>query len=312
MRSSARAGDRVNSTTLSLEADRRVVSAHPLPAGRIGRAIAGVGAFWATVWVVAVLLLWATQSQQVFMTGESRLYTAEVDSRIFAERSISTADGLRLESLQLTHAPAPNRYWMLFCPPAGASTRVRRIQEHLQQLWSLGYNVLAFDYRGFGYNAGTPTEAGLYSDASDAYRYLVAEQRVPGSRIILSGRSLGASVAIDLATRVEAGGVLLFSPIDSVPDVATRFYPWAPVRRLTRYQFDSRSKASAIKQPVVLVYGAPDRFMPLSDARSLFDEFRGPKRMLETNGNHHHSGFMDVPQLYRALAEFWPPEPRSQ
>jgi pimeloyl-ACP methyl ester carboxylesterase len=301
----------MKSTILSLDVTPRIVAAHPLPAGAVRRAIVAVGALWTIAWVFAVLFLWVAQSQLVFMTGESRLYRGDLDSRIFAERSFPTADGLRLESVQLTHAPAHDRYWILFCPPAGASTRVGRIQEHLRQLWSLGYNVLAFDYRGFGDNAGTPTEVGLYSDASDAYRYLVTHERVPGSRVIVAGRSLGASVAVELATRVEVGGVLLFSPIDSVPDVAARLYPWAPVRRLARYQFDNRSKASAIAQPVVLVYGAPDRFMPLSDARSLFGEFRGPKTLLETNGNHHHSGFTDVPQLYRALSEFWPPEERS-
>jgi len=76
--------------------------------------------------------------------------------------------------------------------------------------------------------------------------------------------------------------------------------------------YDWSNDVKQLTMPVMLVYGAPDRFMPLSDARSLFDEFRGPKRMLETNGNHHHSGFTDVPQLYRALAEFWPPAPHSR
>src|SRR5215831_74872 len=110
-----------------MDLDRRAVAVHALSSGRIPRAIAAVAALWAAAWFVAVLLLWATQSQQLFMTSESRLYTAEPDSRVFAEGSFSTADGLRLESVQLTHAAARNQYWILFCPPAGASTRVKRI-----------------------------------------------------------------------------------------------------------------------------------------------------------------------------------------
>src|SRR5262249_613156 len=98
------------------------------------------------------------------------------------------------------------------------------------------------------------------------------------------------------------------SPIDSIPDVAERLFPWAPVRRLVRYQFDNRSGAVTLDRPVILVYGRPDPFMPLSEARSLFQEFRGQKRMLETSGNHHHSGFMNLPELQQVLAEFWPPD----
>jgi uncharacterized protein len=105
---------------------------------------------------------------------------------------------------------------------------------------------------------------------------------------------------------VESGGVLLFSPTHSIPDVAARLFPWAPARRLARYQFENRSKAATLDRPVILVYGTPNRFMPLSDARSLFQEFSGPKRILETNGNHHHSGFMNLAQLQQVLAVFWP------
>src|SRR5262245_11940734 len=40
----------------------------------------------------------------------------------------------------------------------------------------------------------------------------------------------------------------------------------------------------------------------------LFREFRGPKLMVETIGDQHHAGFINVTELYHALARFWPPE----
>src|SRR5688572_30864032 len=201
------------------------------------------------------------------------------------------------------------RYWILFCPPAGASTRVKRIQDHLKQLWTLGYNVMAFDYRGFGDSPGVPSEDGLYADAAAAYAHLVAQQRVPPSRIILAGRSLGSAVAVDLATRVDAAGLVLFAPIDSVPQAGARVYPFAPVRWLATHQFAAATKASAISVPVVAVFGVRDQYMPLTDARELFDRFRGPKVMIATAGGHHHSGFIHIAELYRALARFWPSTP---
>jgi len=280
--------------------------------GRLLRSVAAVVFACATMWFGAVLFLWLFQSWLLFRVGESRANTAALDPRAFSQSSFVTTDGLRLESVLLTHGPSEERYWILFCPPAGASTRVARIQGHLLELWRLGYNVFAFDYRGFGGNSGTPTEAGLYEDATAAYRSLINEHRVAATHVVIAGRSLGASVAVDLATRVESGGLLLFSPIDSVPAVAARLYPWAPVRWLARFRFDNVSKAAVVRDPVVLVYGAPDPYMPLADARSLFQAFRGRRKMLETMGNHHHSGFMEPNELQDAVRDIWPARPAQK
>jgi len=274
---------------------------------RVVRRVVAVGLVSAFVWVCAVLFLATSQSSLLFMTGGSREFTGPFDPAVFQETAFSNADGLTLEGVLLRHDLDPSRRWILFCPPAGASTHVKRIQEHLQELWSFGYNVLAFDYRGFGGNSGTPTETGLYEDAIAAYQYLSHVHGVPASRIIVAGRSLGASVAVDVATRLPTGGLVLFSPIDSVPAAASRLYPWAPVRLLTRYDFDNTLKAKNIDVPLLFVYGIHDSYMPLSDARALFEEFRGPKKIVETSGGHHHSGFINSRELGQALVELWPP-----
>jgi alpha/beta superfamily hydrolase len=293
----------------SLDLDLRTLSIHSVNERRMWRTVAAAGLLCVVLWFGAVLFLWLAQSWLLFNTGESRANTAPLDPSVFAQISFVTTGGLRLEGAVLSHGSADAPYWILYCPSAGASIRTARIEGHLQQLWSLGYNVFAFDYRGFGHNGGTPSEEGLYEDSGAAYRYVTHTLGVAAGHVILAGRSLGASVAAELATRVESGGLLLFSPIDSIPAVATRFYPWAPVDWLVRYRFDNRSRAAIIREPVVLVYGTPDHFMPLSEARSLFQEFHGRKKMLETNGNHHHSGFMDLNSLRDTLAEMWPPGP---
>ena len=106
------------------------------------------------MWVAVVLLLWVAEPHFVFMTHLSRRHTTPLDPAIFQSQTFVSSDGLRLNSVVLTHDSTSDTYWILFCPPAGASTRVKRIQDHLKQLWNLGYNVMAFDYRGFGDNPG--------------------------------------------------------------------------------------------------------------------------------------------------------------
>jgi fermentation-respiration switch protein FrsA (DUF1100 family) len=273
----------------------------------IGRIAVTASLFYASVWVAVVILLWSAQSNLIFETDQSRQFTAPLDVHVFRPVALHTPDGLTLEGVVLAHADAAGSYWMLFCLPAGASIHGLRMQGQLRKLWELGYNVLAFDYRGFGENRGSPTEQGLYADGATAYQYLTRQRGVPATRVILAGRSLGSAVAIELATRVDAAGVLMFGAIDSVPLTARRLFPWAPASFLTRSRFDSLAKVKALHVPVVMVHAFDDELVPLSTARAMFQEIRAPKLMIATYGGHDESGFTIATQLGAQLAKFWPP-----
>src|SRR5688572_19621395 len=165
------------------------------------------------MWSTSVACLWSNESYFVFQARRSRFPPPVLGEGLIELR---TADGIRLDSLVFTHEGG-SPYWILFCPPSGRTIHGRPVRRHLESLHAAGYNVLAFDYRGFGRNSGTPSEAGLYEDALTAYRHLVDQRGVAPERIILAGRSLGSAVAVELATRVPASGLLLLSAIDSVP-----------------------------------------------------------------------------------------------
>ena len=217
---------------------------------------------------------------------------------------LRTTDRLRLDALSLAHE-SPARYWILFCPPS-AGTIHGRLRSQLESLHAAGYNVFAFDYRGYGRNPGTPSEAGLYEDALTAYRYLTQQLEVAPHRIILGGRSLGSAVAVELATRVPSAGLLLLSAIDSVPAVASRVYFWAPVRLLASQRFDSMAKAPRVSVPVLQVHSTHDWMVPIDAAHALFRRFPGRKAILELSGGHNDVGFAEGESLSHALARFWP------
>ena len=257
-----------------------------------------------TVWTGSVGCLWVNESRLVFSAGRSRIVSpVNYDDLI----QLTTSDGVTLDAVTL-RADRPSDYWILFCPPA-AGTIHGRLQGQLHELQTLGYNVFAFDYRGFGRNPGTPSETGLYEDALAAYLYLTGTQGVLPSRVILGGRSLGCAVAVELSTRVSSAGLLLLSTLDSVPAVASRFYPWAPVRWLASYRFDSTAKAARARGPVVMVHGVGDRLIPIEAARALFVTLPGPKEMLETRSGHNRAGFGDGAPLAATLGRFWPVPP---
>jgi fermentation-respiration switch protein FrsA (DUF1100 family) len=258
----------------------------------------------ALTWTSAVGWLWANESRFVFRAYRSRIILPVSSPGLM---SLQTTDGVRLDGVSLM-SDDPSDYWILFCPPA-AGTIHGRLQTQLHALRELGYNVFAFDYRGFGRNPGSPTEDGVYADALAAYRHLTEERRVPASHIILAGRSLGSAVAVEMSTRVQSAGLLLLSAIDSVPSTAGRLYPWAPVGLLASYRFDSAAKVARVRGPVLMVQATNDRLIPIAAARALFAGFPEPKLMVETTGGHNRAGFNDGTPLGEALARFWPRAP---
>jgi pimeloyl-ACP methyl ester carboxylesterase len=268
-----------------------------LQPARTGVILAFVGLM---LWSGSVACLWTNESSLLFQARRSRLRALGSSEGVI---QLKTDDGIGLDALHFSsdHASA---YWILFCPPSGATIH-GRVRRHLKSLHAAGYNVLAFDYRGFGRNSGVPSEAGVYEDALTAYRYLTRELAVPPQRIILAGRSLGSAVAVELATRVSSGGLLLFSAIDSVPATASRLYFWAPVGLLASQRFDSLAKAPRVTVPVLQVHSPTDWLVPIDAARALFERFPGRKAMLELPGRHNDVG-LGADALNRALGEFWP------
>jgi len=149
----------------------------------------------------------------------------------------------------------------------------------LRTIQAMGFGVLAVDYRGFGKSSGFPNgEAGLYSDGVAAFDFLVAGGLNPGSIIIL-GRSLGAAVAAAVARCRSCGGVILESPVSSLPDLYCSL-------KLPRFLLRSRFSLATslltrgISHPTLVLHGAQDRLAPRWMAEEIFCSLQCPKRLV--------------------------------
>jgi fermentation-respiration switch protein FrsA (DUF1100 family) len=164
-----------------------------------------------------------------------------------------------------------------------------------------GYGVLLVDYRGYGGNPGHPTEQGIYADGRAALAFL-KQQGLPPRAIVLWGASLGTGVAVQLATEMPVGAVVLESPYLSVRTMAQEIYPWLPVRWVLRDVYDSTAKIARVTAPVLILHGAQDTIIPIAHGRTLFAQLRGPKQFWEAPTGGHN----DLAQLggLEAVAAF--------
>lgn len=90
-------------------------------------------------------------------------------------------------------------------------------------------HVLSFDYRGFGRSKGSPTEEGVRQDAISVVQWALEVAKIPSSRILLFGQSLGSAVNLAVAEHfalqsppiVFAGHILVAPFVDAVTLMAT-------------------------------------------------------------------------------------------
>jgi fermentation-respiration switch protein FrsA (DUF1100 family) len=151
----------------------------------------------------------------------------------------------------------------------------------------LGWGVMLLEYRGFGGNPGSPTEAGLYEDARAGYAALRA-QGVAGRRIVVWGESLGTGVAVRLAGEAEVGAVVLESPYTSILSIGQARFPFMPVGWVLRDRFDLIGRIGAVRAPLLVLAGEQDAIIPLAMSRAVFAAAGEPKMFWLAHGAGHN------------------------
>ncbi|KAJ8070632.1 hypothetical protein OCU04_001003 [Sclerotinia nivalis] len=97
-------------------------------------------------------------------------------------------------------------------------------------------HILAIDYRGFGRSTGFPTEEGLITDGIAAVDWAMKVAKVPSSRIVVLGQSLGTAVACGVIEHfalqgIEFAGVVLVAGFTDVSDLLASYSiaGWIPL-----------------------------------------------------------------------------------
>ncbi len=168
-----------------------------------------------------------------------------------------------------------------------------------------GYAVFLFDYRGYGGNAGSPTERGLAADARAARAYLSKRADVDPSRLVYFGESLGSAVAVGLATEHPPAALVLRSPFTSLADVGAVHYPILPVRLLLRDRYDSIGRIRRIAAPLLVIAGSRDAIVPASQSRSLYEAAREAKTLVIIDGaDHNDAALFSGAAMMESIATF--------
>jgi uncharacterized protein len=232
----------------------------------IGSALAAYG--------VLVGGLYVFQRHLLYLPGAARPELGDLTTLGVREVALTTADGLSLLSWYVP--PCDLHPVIAYFHGNGGHIGYRA--DRLRWFARNGYGVLMAEYRGYGGNPGTPSEAGLVADGAAALDFLAAEGIAP-RRVVIYGESLGSGVAVPLAAQREVASLILEAPFTSVADVAQHHYSFMPAAALVRDRFDSLARIGDVKAPILVLHGERDRVVPPRFGRALFDAAPEPKEL---------------------------------
>ena len=207
---------------------------------------------------------------------------------------------------------------MILYFPGNAGNRAKRFRQ-FEVLTSRKAHVLLVDYRGYGDNAGKPSEQDFARDARSIWNQLTTELGVPPHRVVIYGESLGGGVATRLASDlcregIEPGGLIVQSTFSSLVAVAQAQFPLIPVSWLLVDRYPSDRRIVDVTCPILQIHGQQDTIVPLAIGQRLFDAAPAtsaqgiPKQQLlmpETDHNNVYGGQRDHEILINGLSRFF-------
>ncbi len=212
-----------------------------------------------------------------------------------------------VESVQLGNSPLTrsadnSEFTVLFCHGNGGNMCHRL--DSINIFHKLGLNCFIFDYRGYGNSQGKTSEEGTYIDVGAAYKWLTEEKKISPDNIIIFGRSLGGSIAAQLAGKVKAKALIIESTFTSYINIGKKFYPYMPVRWFARFDYETIDYVKSVHCPVMIIHSRNDEIIPFEFGLELYEAANEPKEFVEIFGSHN-DGFLVSREIYNKAWTKW-------
>ena len=153
-----------------------------------------------------------------------------------------------------------------------------------------GFDVFAFDYRGYGRSTGTPDLAGLHLDADAALATLIDRPDTRDDRIIVLGQSLGGAIALttiaesprksQLRALVVEGAFAGYRQIarEKLADFwLTWPFQWPISLAIDNSYSPLKAAAALTPLPLLVIHGEADEVIPFHHGQRLFEAASAPK-----------------------------------
>ena len=170
------------------------------------------------------------------------------------------------------------------------------------------YNVLIYDYRGFGKSKGKITRKGLIEDVQAAFSYVKTRKDIDQTKLISYSHSLGGAksiVALALKPVTNLRAVIVHGGFASyremAEDKAGKLGASITSDELSAIEYVD--KISPV--PLFFVHGEEDEVVPLSQGLKLYEKAQMPKTLVRVPGGNHVNSLRVENKKYREQLLSW-------
>lgn len=202
----------------------------------------------------------------------------------------------------------PGNKIVFYCHGNGGSIGTRGYVIRLMTRFNL--NSFLFDYRGYGYSQGKPTEVTFKEDALVAYDYLTSIYSPDD--IIVWGESLGGAVATYVASQRKCHKLVVMSSFASVQSVLAYT---SDINKFLKFGINivmlDRKKVipsvtwiSKVHVPTIVIHSKEDDLIPYENGKDLYKLSGARKKaFISISGSHAAPVFKskDFKSLYTFL-----------
>ena len=175
-----------------------------------------------------------------------------------------------------------------------------------------GPTVVVFDYRGYGFSAGTPGVAAFQNDAVRIVDAVAGQST--SAQVVAYGFSLGTAMATYAAAQRPLAGLVLAAPFPTAHDEFPVFarlngLPPQVAAAITLAPdaiaaFDEAGFVARSRAPLLVIHGTADEDVPIALGRMVFAASAAQqKRFLELPGVDHN-GATTAPASLNAVRTF--------
>jgi len=170
------------------------------------------------------------------------------------------------------------------------------------------YNVIIYDYRGFGKSGGTVDRRGMIDDVKAAFAYALNRPDIDTSRLVSFGHSLGGAQSVTALGETPVKGLRAI-----VIDGA--FASYQAMARIIGGQLganlvtDELAPKDFVKKlapvPLLVVHGDADEIVPVAQGLQLYEAAAQPKTLFEVKAGHHGTALSNDNGAYRKKMIAW-------
>ena len=248
--------------------------------------------------MITVLLLLAGCEKYFFFPKQQLFYMPETCANNPENILVDTNDGKLLHGWYFKTKVKNPKGTIFFLH--GNSNNISTESVAVMWLVDKGYNLLTFDYRGYGISQGKPDIKGVLQDGLEYTEAVFKDDKIDKRNMVLYGQSLGGAVAAHIARYSPYADkfkvLVLESTFTSWRSIAkevaasnffTYIWQYAVTWSIPKeYSSLDNLKSSKIKNTII-IHSKADKLVKFNNGEALYKIAKEPKMLLKDDFSNH-------------------------